>query len=138
MKHLFLTGCILVTCFASATHADVIEERKAKFKENVFILRAIQTQIGEGDFEAIAAGGRNIADWAINMPGFFPEGSGSAGALDAIWLDFDDFQSKADANKEAALQLEQAAGTEDSGQIMAAVQKLSGTCKSCHRSFKSN
>ena len=138
MKHLFLTTSVLATFLASATQAGVIEERKAKFKENVAILRAIQTQIGDGDFEAIAAGGRNIADWAIKMPDFFPEGSESAGALDAIWIDFDDFQSKAVANNEAALQLEQAAGTKDAGQIMAAVQKLSGTCKSCHRSFKSN
>ena len=134
MRHLFLTTSVLATCLASATQAGVIEERKAKFKENVAILRAIQT----GEFEAIAAGGRNIADWAIKMPDFFPEGSESAGALDAIWIDFGDFQSKAVANKEAALQLEQAAGTKDAGQIMAAVQKLSGTCKSCHRSFKSN
>ena len=138
MKHLFLTTSVLATCLVSATQAGVIEERKAKFKENVAILRAIQTQIGKGDFEAIAAGGRSIADWAIKMPDFFPEGSESAGALDAIWIDFDDFQSKAVANKEAALQLEQAARTKDAGQIMAAVQKLSGTCKSCHRSFKSN
>ena len=138
MKHLFLTTSVLATFLASATQAGVVEERKAKFKENVAILRAIQTQIGEGDFEAIAAGGRNIADWAIKMPDFFPEGSESAGALDAIWIDFDDFQSKAVANKEAALQLEQAARTKDAVQIMAAVQELSGTCKSCHRSFKSN
>ena len=138
MKHLFLTTSVLATCLASATQADVVEERKAKFKENVAILRAIQAQISDGDFEAIAAGGKNIADWAIKMPEFFPEGSESAGALDAIWIDFDDFQSKAVANKEAALQLEQAARTKDAGQIMAAVQKLSGTCKSCHRSFKSN
>ena len=138
MKHLFLTTSVLATFLASATQAGVIEDRKAKFKENVAILRAIQAQIGERDFEAIAAGGRNIADWAIKMPEFFPEGSESAGALNAIWLDFDNFQSKAAANKEAALQLEQAAGTKDARQIMAAVQKLSGTCKSCHRSFKSN
>ena len=138
MKHLFLTASILATCLASATQAGVIEERKTKFKENVAILRAIQTQIGKGDFEAIAAGGRNIADWATKMPDFFPEGSESAGALDAIWLDFDDFRSKAAANRQAALQLEQAAVTEDTGQIMAAVQKLGGTCKSCHQSFKSN
>ena len=138
MKHLFLTTSVLATCLTSAAQAGVVEERKAKFKENVAILRAIQTQIGEGDFEAIASGARNIADWAIKMSDFFPEGSESAGALDAIWLDFDDFQSKAAANNEAALQLEQAAGSEDAGQIMAAVQKLSGTCKSCHRAFKSN
>ncbi len=42
MKHLFLTTSVLATCLASATQAGVIEERKAKFKENVAILRAIQ------------------------------------------------------------------------------------------------
>jgi len=47
---------------------------KSKIKENVAILRAIQAQIGDGDFEAIAAGGRNIADWAIKMPEFFLRG----------------------------------------------------------------
>ena len=52
MKHLFLTTSVLATCLVSATQAGVIEERKAKFKENVAILRAIQTQIGKGDFEA--------------------------------------------------------------------------------------
>ena len=138
MKNLFLTVIIVATCLTSAAQAGVIEDRKAKFKENVTILRSIQTQIGKGDFEAIAAGGRNIAEWAAKMADFFPEGSKSVGALDAIWLDFDDFQSKADANKQAALQLEQAAGTRDAGQIMAAVRKLGGTCKSCHQSFKSN
>jgi cytochrome c556 len=138
MKHLFLTASILATCLASVTQAGVIEDRKAKFKENAAILRAIKTQIDKSDFEAVAAGGRNIADWAAKMPDFFPEGSESAGTLDNIWLDFDDFRSKADANRQTALQLEQAAGTKDAAQIMAAVQKLSGTCKSCHQSYKAN
>lgn len=138
MKHLFLTASILATCLTSVSQADVIEDRKAKFKENVAILRAIQTQISKGNFKAIAAGGRNIAVWATKMPDFFPEGSESAGALDAIWLDFDDFRSKAAANKQAALRLEKAARAEDAGQIMASVQKLSRTCKSCHKSFKAN
>ncbi len=138
MKHLLLTASIVATCLTSITQAGVIEDRKAKFKENVAILRAIQTQIGNEDFKAIAAGGRNIADWAAKMPDFFPEGSESAGALDAIWFDFDDFRSKAAANVQSALQLEKAAGTKDAGQIMAAVQKLSATCKSCHRTYKAN
>jgi len=138
MKHLFLTASILATCLISVTQAGVIEDRKSKFKESVAILRAIKTQIGKGDFEAVAAGGRNIADWATKMPDFFPQGSESAGARESIWLNFEDFRSKATANKQAALQLEKAAGTKDAEQIMAAVQKLSGTCKSCHQSYKAN
>ena len=49
MKHLFLSASILATCLASVTQAGVIEDRKAKFKENVAILRAIKTQIDKSD-----------------------------------------------------------------------------------------
>lgn len=138
MKSFVLSFIILGSALCFGANAGVIEDRKANFKENVSILRAVQSQIQSGNFEAVAAGGRKIADWAQQMPEFFPEGSESPGALDAIWMDFDDFRMKADANKQAALDLEMAAQTEDAGKIMAAVQKLSGTCKSCHQSYKAN
>ena len=135
----YLLSFIMLGCALSFTaNAGVIEDRKANFKQNVSILRAIQSQIQADDYEAVAAGARKIADWAQQMPDFFPEGSESSGALDAIWMDFDDFVEKAGANKQAALNLEMAAQTEDAGKIMASVQKLSGTCKSCHQSYKAN
>ena len=138
MKPFTLSAILLGAMFAVSAQADVIEDRKANFKSNVAILKAIRGQIQAGDFQAIAAGGRTIADWASQMPEFFPTGSESRGALDAIWVNFDDFRAKAEANKQAALTLATAAETADSGKIMAAVQALSGTCKSCHQSYKAN
>ena len=138
MKYLFLAAIMATTYLFTSAQADVIEDRKAQFRENVTILRAIQTQIKDGNFNAIAAGGRNIANWAAEMPDFFPKGSESRGTLNAIWLNFESFQAKAAANQQAALSLEQAAETKDAAQIMAALQQVSGSCKSCHQSFKAN
>lgn len=138
MKHLILFSSLLGLLLSVTAQADVIEQRKANFKDNVAILKAIRGQVQAGDFEAIAAGGRAIADWASQMPDFFPEGSESKGALASIWEDFDGFRAKAEANRQAALKLEAAARMADAGQVMTAVQDLSGTCKSCHQSFKAN
>jgi len=138
MKAFILSSVVLGVMLTITAQAGVIEDRKANFKGNVAVLKAIKGQIQAGDFEAIAAGGRSVATWASQMPDFFPEGSESKGALKAIWLDFDDFRAKAEANRQAALKLEAAAGTKDAGKIMTAVQNLSGTCKSCHQSYKAN
>ena len=138
MKPFMLFSVILGTIFTVSVQAGVVEDRKANFKNNVTILKAIKGQIQAGDFVSIAAGGQRIADWASQMPDFFPQGSESKGALKAIWMDFDDFRAKAEANRQAALKLQAAAGTADAGKIMAAVQGLSGTCKSCHQSYKAN
>ena len=138
MKPFMLFSVILGTIFTVSVQAGVVEDRKANFKNNVTILKAIKGQIQAGNFDSIAAGGQRIADWASQMPDFFPQGSESKGALKAIWMDFDDFRAKAEANRQAALKLQAAAGTADAGKIMAAVQGLSGTCKSCHQSYKAN
>ena len=138
MKSFVLFFVMLGFGLSISANAGVIEDRKAKFKENVAVLKAIKGQIQAGDFDGVATGGRTIAAWAEQMPDFFPEGSESLGALDEIWMDFDDFRMKADANRQAALNLEAAAKTKDSTKIMAAVQTLSGTCKSCHQSYKAN
>ena len=138
MKPFMLFSVILGTIFTVSVQAGVVEDRKANFKNNVTILKAIKSQIQAGDFASIAAGGQRIADWASQMPDFFPQGSESKGALKTIWMDFDDFRAKAEANRQAAVKLKAAAGTADAGKIMAAVQGLSGTCKSCHQSYKAN
>ena len=138
MKPFILFSVILGAIFTFSAQAGVVEDRKANFKNNVTILKAIQGQIQAGDFDSIAAGGQRIANWAGQIPDFFPDGSESKGALEAIWMDFDDFRAKAEANRQAGLKLEAAAGTADAGKIMSAVQGLSGTCKSCHQSYKAN
>ena len=74
------------------------------------------------------------------MPRKFPTGSdGSPSeAAPAIWTDFEGFKLAAKENFEAASFLEVTALTGDAKAPAKAINQLAGTCKSCHRTFKSN
>lgn len=116
--------------------ADLVETRKANFRQNVTILKAIRGQIGAEDWQGIEAGAQKIADWAEKMPEFFPASAPSRGALPAIWENFDDFKNLAMNNHKAALALKDAASSQDSDAVRGAVGALGATCKSCHSSYQ--
>ena len=116
--------------------SDLVDTRKANFRENVTILKAIRGQIGSEDWQGIADGAQKIADWAEKMPEFFPASAPSRGALPAIWENFDDFKTIAMDNHKAALALKDAALSKDGDAVMGAVQRLGATCKSCHSSYQ--
>ena len=116
--------------------ADLVETRKANFRQNVTILKAIRGQIGAEDWQGIEAGAQKIADWAEKMPEFFPASAPSRGALPAIWENFDDFKNLAMNNHKAALALKDAALSQDSDAVRGAVGALGATCKSCHSSYQ--
>ena len=116
--------------------ADLVETRKANFRQNVTILKAIRGQIGAEDWQGIEAGAQKIADWAEKMPEFFPASAPSRGALPAIWENFDDFKNLAMNNHKAALALKDAALSQDSVAVRGAVGALGATCKSCHSSYQ--
>ena len=116
--------------------SDLVDIRKANFRENVTILKAIRGQIGSEDWKGIADGAQKIANWAEKMPEFFPVSAPSRGALPAIWENFDDFKTIAMDNHKAALGLKDAALSKDGDAVMGAVQNLGATCKSCHSSYQ--
>jgi cytochrome c556 len=116
--------------------SDLVDIRKANFRENVTILKAIRGQIGSEDWKGIADGAQKIANWAEKMPEFFPASAPSRGALPAIWENFDDFKTIAMDNHKAALGLKDAALSKDGDAVMGAVQNLGATCKSCHSSYQ--
>ena len=51
MKPFILFSVILGAIFTFSAQAGVVEDRKANFKNNVTILKAIQGQIQAGDFD---------------------------------------------------------------------------------------
>ena len=120
----------------SVFSSDLVDTRKANFRENVTILKAIRGQIGSKDWQGIEDGAQKIADWAEKMPEFFPASAPSRGALPAIWENFDDFKKIAMDNHKAALALKDAALSKDGDAVMGAVQSLGATCKSCHSSYQ--
>ena len=119
---------------------DIIEARKANFKQSGIAMRKMRGQLQNGDFEAISASAEKIAAWAAKMPDFFPAGSGpdqnNTDAKAAIWERFDDFTALAQENEQAALMLAKLAKSGDTAQIMTQMQAVGRSCGACHSQFK--
>ena len=127
-----------VICGPIFAQSDVIAERRANFKANAAAMRAINAALGGGDFETVVTQATIIAEWARMIPNYFPENSdsGDTKARADIWINFDDFKTRAFANEKAALTLISTAKTGDVSATIGALKGLGGTCKSCHDNFK--
>lgn len=119
---------------------DVIEARKANFKQSGGAMRQMRGQLQSGDYDAIAISAAEIAAWAEKMPEFFPKDSGPdanrTNAKATIWDQFDSFTALANNNQRAALALAKAAKMGDANAIMSNMQELGKTCGACHSQFK--
>ncbi len=83
--------------------SDLVETRKANFRENVTILKAVRGQIGSQDWQGISRWRPENCRLGRKNAGIFPASAPSRGALPAIWENFDDFKTIAMDNHKAAL-----------------------------------
>jgi cytochrome c556 len=129
--------CLVATGFGTA-NADIIADRKARFKSNADSMKAIAAAIGSGDYQTVISRAEGIASWASKIPSYFPEGSdsGDTKARAEIWFEFDAFKAKAKTNETAAQTLITTAKSGDQGAMMAGLKNLGASCKSCHSDFK--
>ena len=133
MKKIFL---LLIIISLPALGLEIIDKRKQLFQENKDHMRFIYKAMQSGDMDPIINSAMAIEKFASEMPEYFPEGSGSRGASDNIWSDFEGFIKLAKANQLAAKQLKLAAQENEIEKLNSLFNELSNTCKSCHRSYK--
>lgn len=101
-------------------------------------MRAI-VDIVRGDvphMDHLATHASAMADLAEIAPTLFPESSKGGDALDAIWEDGEDFESKLNAFKEATAAFKTAAESGERGEIMGAFQGVGQACKGCHDDYR--
>ena len=115
----------------------LVEKRIKRFKQSGADIQAIfKKYLAADDYVAIQKAATRIADWADDMPGYFPAGSSNKGARASIWENFSDFEAKAAANAKAARAVILAAQAGDKKRVVAAARTMGGTCKSCHESYR--
>lgn len=75
----------------------------------------------------------------LNWKRGYIEGSdeGETKAEKSIWKNMDDFSAKYDDFQAAAGKLNELAAAGDKDAMMAQVKELGGTCKACHKEYKS-
>ena len=140
---LILSAALIVPTKAAWAHepgtyeSPIVEQRVKRFKKSGADIQAIfKKHMGAGNFTAIEKAAELMVAWGEEMPEAFPAGSNSVGADLAIWENFSDFESKADALAKAATELKAAAALGNAGAVKKAAQAVGGTCKSCHQSYR--
>jgi len=122
---------------APGTSDSVVDQREKRFEASGADIQAIfKTHLKAGDVAAIEAAAGRMADWAEEMPSYFPAGSDSEGAKPEIWQNFSDFEEKAAANANAARHLQAVSGQGNMADVVAAAKALGVTCKACHNSYR--
>ena len=133
MKKLIM---VLILFSIPAISGSVVDKRKENFQENKENMKSIYNAINSNDFDQIIQSSNKIEIFAKEMPDYFPEDSSSRGASENIWFDFEEFKKLALNNQKAAEDLKNAAQQNEQDELNDLFNKLSNTCKSCHRSFK--
>lgn len=134
----------LTVAVADQPFKTEIEARQGQFKLLAFNLGPLVGMAqGNVDYDAekaqIAADNL-VALASLNQDRLWPAGSGNDAlegtrALPAIWENTDDFLAKAADLREAALAMQQAAGT-DLNALRGALRGLGGACSSCHEGYR--
>ncbi|MEL6372485.1 MAG: cytochrome c [Pseudomonadota bacterium] len=133
-----LVGLTLFALTATTASADVIQQRKAKFKEIGGAAKA-SSQLLRGSFDAAAAKKHMdlIAANAVAVAKLFPEGSGQGDttAGPKIWSDWKNFEAglmKLKTDAEAA----SAAAGKGQKAFAAAFGVAVRNCKECHQTYR--
>ena len=115
---LILSAALVVPVTAVLAHepgtyeSPIVEQRVKRFKQSGADIQAIfKKHMGAGNFTAIEKAAELMAAWGEEMLDAFPAGSNSVGADPAIWENFSDFESKADAFAKATTELKAAAAS---------------------------
>ena len=140
-RFVIITGLALSLSGAAIAHSGatgIVKERMDRFKASKENIAAIKRHLRAGETKPIVNLADEIADWARQMPDYFPTDSGGkpSEASPKIWLDFNGLTTAAKANEMAALALADSARMGDIKTIMSALKATAKTCKSCHSEFR--
>jgi cytochrome c556 len=128
---------------AGESPAEIIKARQEKFKDLGKQAKALVGQLKSGALDKAAAPdeAKKIAEYAHELPTWFPKGTGPDSgvktlAKSEIWTQPDDFKAAADKLQTEADKLVQVAATGDIAAVGAQFQATGKACQGCHKPFR--
>jgi len=122
-----------------------LEERATKYRQAVMVglswhlgsLVAVAKGEKEFDSKSVAYHATSLSDLSdMSLEGFAVVTGPSGDAEAAIWEDFADFTAKSDALAKEAEAFAKAAPNMKQDELGGYIQKVGGTCKACHDSYR--
>jgi cytochrome c556 len=142
-----MTAALILAAATSSGATDpkqIAKAREESFKTLGRTVKDLTHEVEKSspDWSAIINDTKAIERLATELPDWFPAGSGLAAGvktstLDAVWSKAQEFKQDSDAFTAEAQKMVKIAGTTDSVSSRTQVKILTGTCRTCHRSFRS-
>lgn len=128
-------------CFSNESFNEIIKSRMEKFQESKSLMRTINKNLSEKNFNEIQLASKKINQWSNQMHNYFPKGSESSAsnkseASNDIWSDPEGFKNAINSFKQKSAQLIQITASKDIDQTVSAFRELAGTCKGCHQKYR--
>jgi len=128
---------------ADETPEATIKARQEKFKDLGKQAKAIVGQLKAGalDKAALPDQAKKIAEYAHELPTWFPKGTGPDSGVKTlakpeIWTQADEFKTAAEKFQAEADKLVQVAANGDVAAVGAQFQATGKTCQGCHKPFR--
>jgi cytochrome c556 len=128
---------------AAESPADIIKARQEKFKDLGKQAKALVDQLKAGALDKAAASdeAKKIAEYAHDLPSWFPKGTGPDSGVKTlakpeIWTKPDDFKAAAEKFQTEADKLVEVAATGDIAAVGGQFQATGKACGGCHKPFR--
>ena len=130
--------------FLSYSNEDstaMIKERMEKFQESKNLMRAINKNLSDNNFNVITQSAEMLNKWANEMHEYFPKGSEASStnksqASDDIWSDPEGFKKAIKAFEKASAKLIKISKNKNIDDAASSFREVAASCKGCHQKFR--
>ena len=119
----------------------IIKERMNKFQESKNLMRTINKNLSDNNFDVILQSAEKLNKWANEMHEFFPKGSEASSsnksqASDNIWSDPEGFKKTIKTFEIASAKLIKISKNKNIDDTVSSFREVAASCKGCHQKFR--
>ena len=120
---------------------NIIKERMDKFQESKNLMRTINKNLSDNNFNVIIQSAEKLNKWANEMHEFFPKGSeastsNKSQASDNIWSDPEGFKKAIKTFENASAKLIKISINKNIDDTVSSFREVAASCKGCHTQFR--
>ena len=127
--------------YSNESATSIVKERMEKFQESKNLMRAINKNLSDSNFNVIIQSAEMLNKWANEMHEFFPKGSEASSsnksqASDDIWSDPEGFKEAIKKFEFSSAKLIKISQNKNIDNTVSSFREVAASCKGCHQQFR--
>lgn len=127
--------------YSQKESSGIIKERMNKFQESKNLMRTINKNLSDNNFDVILQSAEKLNKWANKMHEFFPKGSeastsNKSQASDNIWSDPEGFKKAVKKFEITSAKLIKISQNKNIDDTVSSFREVAASCKGCHKQFR--